>query len=116
MASKCWSFLFVSGLQRPSSPGLCGHFALADLSARVLRSGPLTWDQALDHTAVIVASFSLTLPDLCSSPVLLGGTIGPLLAQSVASLLRDRGAVEGDVRRLSPEAVQAAMSPFPWKH
>ena len=118
------NFSFYGGLDRPMSPGLCGHFALADLSSQVCGIGPLPLDMALQHTAYIAAAFQACLPGLCRAPVLIGGVQPSLLEQSLAKLLREKGAVEGDVSarassiisRLGIEAVQRALqAQAPWR-
>ena len=73
-ATRCRTFVFEAGIARPLAPGLCGHFALADLASCVCHAKPLDWDQVLDNSAFVMASFSQLIPDLCRASVLLGGT------------------------------------------
>ena len=122
--ARCRNFQFASGVPRPPAPGLCGHFALADLSARLQRTQFPDHDQALSLAAIITATFRLSLPDLCRAPTVIGGVAQHLLEQSLISLLQEKGACEGDVpsrakaivNRIGAEAIQHALSSAaPWK-
>ena len=114
----------ASGVSRPLAPGLCGHFASADLRSRIQGSLPQDANQPLATSAIITASFRLSLPQLCRAPVLIGGTLTQLLEQSLVTLLRSKGACEGDVparaaaliTKLGADPVQCALSSSaPWK-
>ena len=118
------NFLYASGVSRPLAPGLCGHFALADLRSRIQGSLPQEANPALATSAIITASFRLSLPQLCRAPLLIGGTLTQLLEQSLVTLLRSKGACEGDVparaaaliTKLGADPVQCALSSSaPWK-
>ena len=93
----CKNMVYQSGPDRPLCPGLCGHFALADLCSRVQGVDPLPVDLALEHSSYISAAFQLCLPDMCRAPLFIGGVQSALLEQSVVQLLREKGATEGDI-------------------
>ena len=118
---SCRYFEFQAAGQRPGAAGLCGHFAIVHLAAAVYGAEPLSVDLAMDQAAVIASAFGLCVPDLCRAPALIGGAINNLLEQSVASLLIEKGAIEGDIHArasavITREAVQRALqSPAPWR-
>ena len=93
----CSEFKFLAGPRRPRAPGLCGHFLIADLHAQVTGAKPVDNEKALQLSAVAIASFRLSLPELCRAPALIGGALGPLLEQSLAAVLVEKGACEGDI-------------------
>ena len=120
------AFEFSEGPIRPPVPGLCGHYAVADLRCFVLHH-PFQDDQScLCVAATLAASFDLSLSEntLVRAPLFLASGAGDLIEKGLASLLKDRG-VPADrvatraaqaVQRLGLGAIQTAMcSPNPWR-
>ena len=81
-------------MARPAAPGLGGHFAVADLGARLQGKEAFPSSQALDVAALITASFRQSLPDLYRAPTLIRGPLTQLLEQSLLELLKAKGAWE----------------------
>ena len=123
---SCGAFDFVEGVPRPPVPGLCGHYAIADLCCFVLGQQFQTDLSALGIASTIAASFefSLTEDHLVRAPLFIASGAGDLIEQGLVSLLKDRG-VPADrapsraaqaVQRLGLGPIQTAMSsPNAWR-
>ena len=122
----CNSFAFRQAPARPHVPGLCGHFALADLWRYLRNLDHPTHDGALALAATFAAAFELSLHSdhLVRVPLFFGGGAGDLVGMGLASLLREKGVPSGRaleranqaVDRLGAHAIQDAMtSRNPWK-
>ena len=120
------AFGFCEGPVRPPVPGLCGHYAVADLCCWVLGQPFQDDSSCLCIAACIAASFECSLqPDkLVSAPMFVASGAGELIEKGLASLLRDRGVpaerasarATQAVQRLGLGAIQNAMcSPHPWR-
>ena len=118
LTSSC--FLFRQGPWRPPAPGLCGHFALADLWSYLNALIPSSHEDALAVAASFAAAFEtfLGLGTLVRAPLLLGAGVTDMVDLGLASLLKEKG-VPSDkaserasqaVCRLGRGPIQSAMS------
>ena len=120
------SFCFSQGPARPLAPGLCGHFALADLWCYLRGLGHASHDEALSLAATLAAAFSIHLQEdkLVRPPLFYGGGAAELVSMGLASLLGEKGVpanratdrAKQAIDRLGVTAVQDAMTAkIPWK-
>ena len=118
LTSSC--FFFRQGPWRPPAPGLCGHFALADLWSYLNALVPSSHEAALAIAANFAAAFEsyLGIDSLVRAPLLLGAGVADMVDLGLASLLKEKG-VPGDkaserasqaVCRLGRGPIQSAMS------
>ena len=123
---RCSSFSFAQGPVRPPVPGLCGHYALADLWCYLRQLHHPSHEDALGLAATLAAAFVIELNDdvLVRAPILYGGGAGDLVCMGLASLLREKGVPPAKaaeraaqaLERLGATAVQEAMqAKVPWK-
>ena len=120
------AFDFREGPLRPPAPGLCGHYAIADLCCHVL-GRPFQSDlAALCIASTIAASFEMSMSGdrLVQAPLFLASGAGDLIEQGLASLLKDRGVPPEKVAARAAQAVQslglgpiqsAMCSPNAWR-
>ena len=123
---SCRAFDFHEGPLRPPAPGLCGHYAIADLCCQVL-GWPFQKDTAaLCIASTIAASFEMSISGdrLVQAPLFLASGAGDLIEQGLASLLKDRGVPPEQVAERAAQAVQrlglgpiqsAMCSPNAWR-
>ena len=120
-------FFFRQGPWRPPAPGLCGHFALADLWSFLSAEPPLPHEEALSLAADFAAAFQLhlTRDSLVRAPLLLGAGANDLVEMGLASLLREKGVPAGQaadraasaIARLGKGPIQTVMSSkLAWKN
>ena len=120
------SFSFCQAPPRPPVPGLCGHFALADLWCRLRGHDYPSDDGALALAATFAAAFELDLRSdkLVRVPRFYGGGAGDLVSLGLASLLREKGVpanraserASQAVDRLGASSIQEAMTAkVPWR-
>ena len=102
------AFQFCQGPARPQVPGLCGHFALADLWCHLRGLIPPGPEQALALSATFVAAFELQLRGdaLCRAPLFYGAGTSDLVEFGLASLLRERGVPASRAAERSAQAVE----------
>ena len=119
------SFLFEGGPRRPSIPGFCGHYAVADLHQQ-LRCEPYGPSQAAVRLVTgglrAFADHLAAVPEV-RFPVLTGGGQPSLLEAGLSAVLKERGVPEAviltrvreAIQRVGQGPLQAAMqSPKQW--
>ena len=104
----CRAFDFHAGPCRPPVPGLCGHYALADLSCAALGHPYQSDLDALGLASTSAASFEYSLHQdrLLRAPLVIASGAGDLIEQGLASLLRDRGVPSEKATARAAQALQ----------
>ena len=86
-------FKFCDAAARELPPGLCGHAALLDLRAYILRQAPVSDANVASHATEAYYSNLQRLQGVGAGrmPCLVAGVFGAMLEQGLTSLLREKG-------------------------
>ena len=126
LGSSVAAFRFLGGPTRPTVPGFCGHFALADLSVHLDREPPLDDADALGRASSWAESFleAVKQSGQVASPWFVAGAVPPLLEHGLSAALRDKGVPEAALADRVKDAIQrvgrgplqkALQSPHQWR-